>query len=201
MKHIIFFTIAIILFVSCESEEGLNTLTMKDGRTISIGNDIKYYQTINDFMSSVSFSFDNANDSYTVDTINYLIGERYKITGYSSDTIEAWEIAKFGNWIEQYGLRANHPYYVATRLIKKYVSQLSNGIMIVPTLNIDSMGYCPGITNPTFIIDKDTNSKFAIFKTGERVIGYDSDGNSIFYYIPNLKTVTWKFSIQDDGWE
>lgn len=152
-------------------------------------------------MSSVSFSFDNANVNRSIDTISYHIGERHKIIGYSSDTIGAWEIAKFGNWIEPYGLRANHPYYVSTRLIKKYVSLPPNGMMIVPALNTDSMGYCPGITFPTFIVDKDTNSKFAILKTGERVIGYDSDGNNIFYYIPNLKTVTWKFSIQDDGWE
>lgn len=201
MKLNIIFTIAILLFVSCESEDVLQMLTMKDGRTITIGNNVKYYQSINDFMSSVSFTFDSTNDNGSVDTISYLIGERYKIIGYSSDVMGAWEIAKFGNWIEKYGLKANQAYYVCTRLYKKYVNQPPKGIMIVPALNTDSMGYCPGINIPTFIIDKGTTSNFAILKTGERVIGYDSDGNSIFYYIPNLKTVTWKFSIQDDGWE
>ena len=201
MKLNIIFIIAIVIFASCESGDALKTLTMKDGRTIIVENGIKYYQSINDFMTAVSFSFDKSNANCPVDTTKFQIGGKYKITGVSSDTIGAWKVAKFGNWIEQYGLKANRPYYVCTRLFKKYLSLPSTGMMIVPTSTIDSMGYCPGINFSTFIIDKDTHLKSAILKTGERVIGYDAEGNHIFYYIPNLKKITWKFSIQEDGWE
>lgn len=201
MKLNILISFVIVILVSCESGDVITTLTMKDGRAITIVNGVKYYPSVNDFKSSVSFTFDSANDKGSVDTISYRNGERYKIKGYSSDTIVAWEIAKFGNWIEKYGLKADQNYYVCTRIFKQYVSRPPEGTMIVPALHNDSMGYCPGINYPTFTADYNKDSKFAILKTGERVIGYDSDRNSIFHYIPNLTKITWKFSVQDDGWE
>ena len=126
--------------------------------------------------------------------------------GYSQFFSVAWKIAEFGDWIKQYGLIPNTPYYVATRVYVKYVSSPPSGLRIVPKYGEEYMGYCPDILPRTFQVYENAPGKIKVLTTGIRYIGYDSNRNQVNINIPsfidnNANRLIWNFLIRDDGWD
>lgn len=196
----------ICLLQGCDKEEPIIKNVMKDGVEIVVPTKVRYYDSEEEFIHNVSFSFHREYDLKMVEEVEYTFGEQYVVTGYDQRYNGVWEKAKFGDWISSYGLDASDTYYVCTTVVTKYLNIPPQGLMIVPKLGIELMGYCPGIDPKTFLVDYATERDASILLTGARTIGYDSDGNSISISVPsffnnNTTNLTWKFLIQTDGWD
>lgn len=191
---------------SCNTEDSKYEIAMSDGNVITVDGRKFYYHTEDEFVHNVSFSFPKYYNYGNVEQIDYLENIEYAISGFDQSFIGTWEVAEFGNWIKAYGLMPNTPYYVATKVYTKYLSETPNGLRIVPKLGGEFMGYCPNITPKTFRVQQGESSRINILSTGVRHIGYDSNRASVNIDIPsfvdnNKDKPIWTFLIRDDGWD
>lgn len=190
----------------CTTEPEFNKILMKDGNTIEVNRNKRFYASENEFVHELSFSFHRQYNFTNVEQIYYSNDQEYTVFDFNKFYVGFWEIAEFGEWIQQYGLTPNAPYYVATRVYVKFVSSPPAGLRIVPKYGVENMGYCPDIIPKTFIVNNDANENLNILITGIRFIGYDSNRELVDVCIPsfvdnNKNKLTWKFLIRDDGWE
>lgn len=163
---------------------------------------IKFYDSENSFIHSVSFSSVENYQTYDVEDISYEVNGRYSLVGYDQMHTTCWEMTKFGAWATKYGLSPNRVYYVATDIFIKKLPVVPEGLMIVPSMNNEDMGFCPGIVNPTFMIKNDYHVNACILQTGNKSIKYNSNGTTVNVNINNLKEqLTWKFQIQKEVWD
>ncbi len=190
-----------LFFISCDSEGNTTCVTMKDGVTIEVETSIKYYNTEEDFIHSISFNFHKDFAFYPKIEFEYRPNEEYELSGYSQKFIGCWEKAQFGEWITQYGLSPYLTYYVCTKTYVQYVSLPPEDYMIVPKLSNDNMGVCPNIGSKTFLALNDNKKQTSTLITGVRFIGYDSHQETVNIELPQLNNIIWKFLIQSDGWE
>lgn len=206
MKYPLLLVICSLVFCCCEPENNPTSVTMKDGKTITVYSSQKSYLDKDEFVHRVSFSFPRPYKYDDVEEIKYLEDSTYTVNGYNQSFIGCWEIAKLGEWSRDYGLASNKVYYVATKVYTKYVSLPPNGLRIVPKLGGIFMGYRPDIEPRTFWVDNDFDAKVSILTTSTRYIGYDSEGNTIDCEIPSFinnkeNKLTWRFLVRDDGWD
>lgn len=203
MKMQLFLVVMSFLLCSCESEDNIISITMQDGNTITLNSSQKYYSNEEEFIHCVSFSFPRSYECSEIEYIDYLDDSEYIVEGCNQFFIGGWEIARFGEWIRNYGLNPNESYYVATKVYAKYLSKPPVGLRIVPKLGGTFMGYCPDIEARTFRIDNISEMQVSALITGIRYIGYDSKGNDIKYEMPSFinNELIWKFLIRDDGWD
>ena len=203
--HLVLFVVA-FLFCGCESEDDTITVTMRDGHTITTNSSQRYYTDEDSFVHGVSFAFARSYDYSEIEEMEYQDDSEGKVTGYNQSFIGSWEIAKFGEWIRDYGLESGKAYYIATKVYVKYTSMPPIGLRIVPKYGGHYMGYCPDIEQRTFRVYNNPDQNVSMLITGVRYIGYDSERNSINYEVPsftdNKKNIlTWEFLVRDDGWD
>ena len=203
--HLVLFVVA-FLFCGCESEDDTITVTMRDGHTITTNSSQRYYTDEDSFVHGVSFAFARSYDYSEFEELVYQDNSEGKVTGYNQSFIGSWEIAKFGEWIRDYGLESGKAYYIATKVYVKYTSMPPIGLRIVPKYGGHYMGYCPDIEQRTFRVYNNPDQNVSMLITGVRYIGYDSERSSINYEVPsftdNKKNIlTWEFLVRDDGWD
>lgn len=206
MKLYIIILVILCSLCSCNTEDSKYEVAMSDGNVIIVDGRKSYYHTEDEFVHNVSFSFPRYYNYSKVDKIDYLENMEYSVSGFDESFIGSWEIAEFGNWIKTYGLKPNTPYYVATKIYTKYLSETPIGLRIVPKLGGEFMGYCPDISPKTFRVQQDGNTQLSILSTGVRYIGYDSNRSPVNIDIPsfvdnNKVKPLWNFLIRDDGWD
>lgn len=206
--HCLFIEIIAIMGMccGCSSEPKFNKIPMKDGNTIEINGNKRFYSSENEFVHGVSFSFQRQYNFTNVEQIDYSDIREYTVFDFNQFFVGFWEIAEFGNWISQYGLTPNAPYYVATKVYVKFISSPPSGLRIIPKYGGEYMGYCPDIIHKTFRVYNDSNENLNILTTGIRYIGYDSNKEPVEICIPsfvdnNINKLTWNFLIRDDGWD
>lgn len=173
---------------------------MNDGNTINVASRKITYHSEEDFVRGFSFSFECNYNFSNKECINYDVGESYEVNGYDQTFIGSWQIAKFGDWIKNYGLNTDEYYYVATLIYAKYIERPITGTMIVPQTGL---GCSISEENKTFSVLSDKETNTSILLTCVRLIGYDKNKSAINLCIPQLtnNNITWKFLIQSDGWE
>lgn len=203
--HLVLFVVA-FLFCGCESEDDTITVTMRDGHTITTNSSQRYYTDEESFVHGVSFAFARSYDYSEIEEMEYQDDSEDKVTGYNQSFIGSWEIAKFGEWIRDYGLESGKAYYIATKVYVKYTSMPPIGLRIVPKYGGHYMGYCPDIEQRTFRVYNNPDQNVSMLITGVRYIGYDSERSSINCEVPsftdNKKDIlTWEFLVRDDGWD
>ena len=203
--HLVLFVVA-FLFCGCESEDDTITVTMRDGHTITTNSSQRYYTDEDSFVHGVSFAFARSYDYSEIEEMEYQDDSEGKVTGYNQSFIGSWEIAKFGEWIRDYGLESGKAYYIATKVYVKYTSMPQIGLRIVPKYGRHYMGYCPDIEQRTFRVYNNPDQNVSMLITGVRYIGYDSERSSINCEVPsftdNKKDIlTWEFLVRDDGWD
>ena len=203
--HLVLFVVA-FLFCGCESEDDTITVTMRDGHTITTNSSQRYYTDEESFVHGVSFAFARSYDYSEIEEMEYQDDSEDKVTGYNQSFIGSWEIAKFGEWIRDYGLEPGKAYYIATKVYVKYTSMPPIGLRIVPKYGGHYMGYCPDIEQRTFRVYNNPDQNVSMLITGVRYIGYDSERSSINCEVPsftdNKKDIlTWEFLVRDDGWD
>lgn len=203
--HLVLFVVA-FLFCGCESEDDTITVTMRDGHTITTNSSQRYYTDEESFVHGVSFAFARSYDYSEIEEMEYQDDSEGKVTGYNQSFIGSWEIAKFGEWIRDYGLESGKAYYIATKVYVKYTSMPPIGLRIVPKYGGHYMGYCPDIEQRTFRVYNNPDQNVSMLITGVRYIGYDSERSSINCEVPsftdNKKDIlTWEFLVRDDGWD
>jgi hypothetical protein len=203
--HLVLFVVA-FLFCGCESEDDTITVTMRDGHTITTNSSQRYYTDEDSFVHGVSFAFARSYDYSEIEEMEYQDDSEGKVTGYNQSFIGSWEIAKFGEWIRDYGLESGKAYYIATKVYVKYTSMPPIGLRIVPKYGGHYMGYCPDIEQRTFRVYNNPDQNVSMLITGVRYIGYDSERSSINCEVPsftdNKKDIlTWEFLVRDDGWD
>lgn len=203
--HLVLFVVA-FLFCGCESEDDTISVTMRDGNTITTNSSQRYYTDEDSFVHSVSFAFARSYDYSEIEEMEYQDDSEDKVTGYNQSFIGSWEIAKFGEWIRDYGLEPGKAYYIATKVYVKYTSMPPIGLRIVPKYVGHYMGYCPDIEQRTFRVYNNPDQNVSMLITGVRYIGYDSERSSINCEVPsftdNKKDIlTWEFLVRDDGWD
>lgn len=203
--HLVLFVVA-FLFCGCESEDDTITVTMRDGHTITTNSSQRYYTDEESFVHGVSFAFARSYDYSEIEEMEYQDDSEGKVTGYNQSFIGSWEIAKFGEWIRDYGLESGKAYYIATKVYVKYTSMPPIGLRIVPKYGGHYMGYCPDIEPRTFRVYNNPDQNVSMLITGVRYIGYDSERSSINCEVPsftdNKKDIlTWEFLVRDDGWD
>lgn len=186
MKHLLFGIFLTVILCSCDSGFDPMTVTMKDGKTITITSTQKYYSEEKGFIHGVSFSFPRPYNYSEIEDLDYHENTEYMVTGANQFYIGAWEIARFSNWIRAYGLDPDKSYYIATKVYTKYISSPPKGLRIVPKLGINCMGYCPDVEPQTFWAINNSENQVSILTTGVRYVGYDSDGDKIDKEIPSL---------------
>lgn len=204
MKLIFCLILIMLMLCSCETKDDSIRVTMEDGQSIVVSSSPKYYPNEDEFVHSVSFSFPRSYIPGHAEEINYLNESEGSVSGYDQSFIGAWEIARFGDWIKEYGLKPNNNYYVATKVYAKYVSQPPRGLRLVPKYEGDFMGYCPNVEPKTFLVNKLSQTEDIALLTGYRYIGYNSERETVNIEIPsfiNNNNLIWKFLIRDDGWE
>ena len=203
--HLVLFVVA-FLFCGCESEDDTITVTMRDGHTITTNSSQRYYTDEESFVHGVSFAFARSYHYSEIEEMEYQDDSEGKVTGYNQSFIGSWEIAKFGEWIRDYGLESGKAYYIATKVYVKYTSMPPIGLRIVPKYGGHYMGYCPDIEQRTFRVYNNPDQNVSMLITGVRYIGYDSERSSINCEVPsftdNKKDIlTWEFLVRDDGWD
>ena len=203
--HLVLFVVA-FLFCGCESEDDTITVTMRDGHTITTNSSQRYYTDEESFVHGVSFAFARSYDYSEIEEMEYQDDSEGKVTGYNQSFIGSWEIAKFGEWIRDYGQESGKAYYIATKVYVKYTSMPPIGLRIVPKYGGHYMGYCPDIEQRTFRVYNNPDQNVSMLITGVRYIGYDSERSSINCEVPsftdNKKDIlTWEFLVRDDGWD
>lgn len=179
---------------------------MRDGHTITTNSSQRYYTDEDSFVHGVSFAFARSYDYSEIEEMEYQDDSEGKVTGYNQSFIGSWEIAKFGEWIRDYGLEPGKVYYIATKVYAKYISMPPKGLRVIPKPEERFMGYCPDIEQRTFWVYNIPDEQVCMLITGVRYIGYDSERNSINYEVPsftdNKKNIlTWEFLVRDDGWD
>lgn len=179
---------------------------MRDGHTITTNSSQRYYTDEDSFVHGVSFAFARSYDYSEIEEMEYQDDSEGKVTGYNQSFIGSWEIAKFGEWIRDYGLESGKAYYIATKVYVKYTSMPPIGLRIVPKYGGHYMGYCPDIEQRTFRVYNNPDQNVSMLITGVRYIGYDSERSSINCEVPsftdNKKDIlTWEFLVRDDGWD
>lgn len=192
-------TAILLCMCSCNEEDNICTLTMNDGTTIDVASTKITYHSEEDFvrgLSSFECNYNFSNKEY----INYNVGESYEVNGYDQTFVGSWQIAKFGNWIRNYGLNPDEFYYVATLIYAKYIERPTTGTMIVPQTGL---GCSLSEEDNSFSVLSDKETNTAILLTCVRLIGYDKNKSAINLCIPQFtnNNLTWKFLIQSDGWE
>lgn len=206
MKYYSILLVIVCVLCSCDSEDELSEITMMDGNTITVDKYKRFYSTEEEFVHDVSFSFPREYNLNCVEKIDYLNNQEYTVYDYNQSFIGCWVIAEFGNWIKEYGLIPNVPYYVSTMIYVKYLSETPKGLRIVPKFGEEHMGYCPDIIPKTFRVYHYSNRKLNVLTTGFKYIGYDSKRKPIAINIPSFidnskNKLTWNFLIRDDGWD
>ena len=204
-KVIHIFLTVLVVICSCAPDTDIYSVTMHDGKTVTVNTSQKYYSGENEFAHRVSFSFPRSYDYSVMEKLEYVEDSSYVVNGYDQFFIGCWEKAVFGEWIRNYGLVPNKVYYVATKVYVKCVSRPQDGLMIVPKYGGLFMGYRPDVEPRTFWVDN-KDRQASVFTTGVRYIGYDSDGNGIYKEIPSLSNnknqkLVWNFLIQDNVWD
>lgn len=179
---------------------------MRDGNIITTNSSQRYYTDEESFVHGVSFAFARSYDYSEIEEMEYQDDSEGKVTGYNQSFIGSWEIAKFGEWIRDYGLESGKAYYIATKVYVKYTSMPPIGLRIVPKYGGHYMGYCPDIEQRTFRVYNNPDQNVSMLITGVRYIGYDSERSSINCEVPsftdNKKDIlTWEFLVRDDGWD
>ena len=206
MKCPLFLIVMIFLLCGCESEEDIISVTMQDGNTITTNSSQRYYSDEDEFVHGVSFAFARSYDYSEIEEIEYKDDSEGNVTGYNQFFIGSWEIAKFGEWIHDYGLEPDKTYYIATKVYVKYLLMPPKDLRIVPKLGGRFMGYCPDIGQKTFRVYNNSDTQVSMLITGVRYIGYDSERNSINCEVPSFSNnkndkLTWEFLVRDDGWD
>ena len=206
MRFQMFLIVMGFLFCGCESEDDTITVTMQDGNTITTNSSQRYYPDEDEFVHGVSFAFARSYDYSEIEDMEYQDDSEGKVTGYNQFFIGSWEIAKFGEWIHDYGLEPGKNYYIATKVYVKYLSMPPKGLRIVPKPGGRFMGYCPDIGQRTFRVYNNPDEQVSMLITSVRYIGYDSERNSINCEVPSFTgnkndKLTWEFLVRDDGWD
>lgn len=206
IKHLPLCLFAAFVCCSCDNDNNPMRVSMKDGNTIIVNSSPKFYPDEDKFVHAVSFKFPCSYDFSQTEEVEYTEDTEGAVKGYNQFFIGRWEAAKFGDWIRSHGLQPGKIYYVATKVYTKYVSRTPEGLQIVPKLGIASMGYCPDREPKTFRADYNRDAQAYVLSTGVRYIGYDSEGNCLYYEVPsfvndNKKDPTWKFLVMTDGWD
>lgn len=204
--HITLLLLLIFVASSCHDEVDNDIVTtMEDGKTIIISSEIHFYSTEEEFVHNVSFPSSHSAKAVEFEELNYSKGTLMAVYGYNNFSIQKWEKTKLGSWCEKYGLKPNNIYYVGTKVYDKYVSKPPEHLRIVPKYEENQMGYCPLVDSRFFEVLNEDYNQCTILRTGVRYIGYDSKRNPLNIEIPlifnNKNNLTWKFSIQDDGWD
>ena len=195
-------TLMAFLVLGCSSEDDMLHVVMKDGTTFDVESHVKVYETEDAFLHSVRFFPESQILPDEMENIDYEINSKYSLAGFSQMETGSWDMVKLGNWASRYGIRPDAVYYVATEMYIKKLPLLPDGLMIVPNTHNESMGFCPGIATQTFIYENDYTANSCVLKTGNRIIKYDINGNTINIDINKLKEqLTWKFQIQKEVWD
>ena len=195
-------TLMAFLVLGCSSEDDMLHVVMKNGTTFDVESHVKVYETEDAFLHSVRFFPESQILPDEMENIDYEINSKYSLAGFSQMETGSWEMAKLGNWASRYGIRPDAVYYVATEMYIKKLPLLPDGLMIVPNTHNERMGFCPGIATQTFIYENDYTANSCVLKTGNRIIKYDINGNTINIDINKLKEqLTWKFQIQKEVWD
>ncbi len=199
---ILLLIIHLLLSTSSCCESSTLTVTMTDGNTLNIPNEITVYYTQEDFEKDISFGFIRNYYPSEISYIDYLEGVHTSITGVDDTFCGTWKLARFGNWISEFGLVPNKTYYVATKTYAKYVNTPPDGLSIMPRKYTDTnMGYIPQSTQRTFQFYH-INHDFSVLLTGIPIIGYNSDREPLNLILTNLtKPLLWNFTIVENGWD
>lgn len=195
-------TLMAFLVLGCSSEDDMLHVVMKDGTTFDVESHVKVYETEDAFLHSVRFFPESQILPDEMENIDYEINSKYSLAGFSQMETGSWCMVKLGNWASRYGIRPDAVYYVATEMYIKKLPLLPDGLMIVPNTHNERMGFCPGIATQTFIYENDYTANSCVLKTGNRILKYDINGNTINIDINKLKEqLTWKFQIQKEVWD
>ncbi len=205
MKNILFYVALAIVLCSCEAGNWPIHVTMEDGKTITISPKTRYYTSEDEFIHGVSFPFPYSYIYPEIEKIDYVVDSSYTVTGYDQFFVGNWEIARFGEWARQYGLKPNSNYYVATKVYAKYVPKPPSELNIKPKLDIALMGYVPWSEYKTFFVSYEKDAQVSVLTTGVRYIGYDSERKNIDLDMPSFNEnknnkLTWKFLIVESVW-
>ena len=149
MKFQLFLIVMVFLFCGCESEDDIISVTMQDGNTITTNSSQRYYPDEDEFVHGVSFAFARSYDYSEIEEMEYQDDSEGKVTCYNQFFIGSWEIAKFGEWIRDYGLEPDKAYYIATKVYVKYISMPPKGLRIVPKPGGCSSTHSAVLTSPT----------------------------------------------------
>lgn len=198
--------ILVLLFCGCESKVNTITVTMKDGTAITTTPLQTYYPNEDGFVHGVSFAFQRKYDTSVFQKVEYKEDSIGKVTGYDQSFVGRWEIAKFGEWIRNFGLEPGKAYYVATKVYVKYLSMPPVGLQIIPDPEGRFMGYCPDLEKRTFRVYRMNEEHLVVLITSVRYIGYDVERNRVDCEVPSFPgdkrtKFTWRFKVTDDGWD
>lgn len=199
--------IFIFIFVieSCDRDSNIVAITMNDGNEITINKlDVAYYRSEAQFEQSSIVTENIPIHTKDVEYIDYKDGKSYTIYKRAQTFTINWKIARFGEWISNYGLKPKKKYYVSTKVYAINVISPPSGLMISPKFYSNGMGYPPnGGSIKTFnVIQNKMGTNISTLITCTKFIGYDEEKNKIDINIPQLNdTIKWSFLIQKDGWE
>lgn len=203
IKEGIFVILATFLFLcSCDKAETMYSLKMNDGKILTILPTSASYKSEKELLQQIPFIFSDTCVVSNKEGIKYQLDSTYNVTGVDQTLTGTWICAKFGEWIQNYGLSSNETYYIAPTIYCKYLEMPPSDLEIEPIQVVDDRGYVPDKNTKTFNVTYDKNHHCAILKTDFVLIGYDSNGNKINLLIPNyLNNLTWKFSIRKSLWD
>ncbi len=205
MKLLSFLISALLLCVlwSCENEDAIYNVQMRDGNTIRVQNTQRFYASAEEFAASGSFAFPRPFNYKDIEPIDYSVDTISVVYDYNQSFTGAWEVAEFGDWIKDYGLKPNTPYYVGTTMFAKYISLPPEGRELYPYFQGGKyMGYLPGIEGTNYYVTYSNANGCLILTTGLRFVGYDYSRNAINMHITtfpnnNPHELTWYYVISD----
>ena len=193
MRYTLLF-ILITLLVSCQEEDGnyMICYSMKDGTTLHAQEDIQEYESACSFLNT-----ENNLREKPKDIVILQDSKKDSIYGYDEIKSISWERAKFGNWVEKYGLNKANTYFVQTIKVVKIIPSSDQYALTEGAyndFNKDSIGINQNTGKRGFVISSSNINGGHEAYTIMKRIGYDSDGNDVNIYYPiKPSDIKWKY--------
>lgn len=130
--------------------------------------------------------------------------KRDSIYGYTEMKELSWERAKFGKWIEKYGLKSGEIYFVCTLGVTKRIPS-SSEYYVIPggydDSSKDSIGISENSMETGFLASTTNIGGDYASRTIIKKIGYTASGEKVGIYYPiSPALLKWRYFLVKDLW-
>lgn len=188
----------VCLCVACADSDDKERWVMKDGTVLYVEPEVRQYASEQEFVDEMAAGYmrrsGGRENPVPVDV------EPDSMYGAKEIRMKAWEKARFGAWVEAFGLATDKVYFVSTATVMKEIPHdgadyLAMGIY--QGKDLDSIGFAPfgeGMVHGYYVQSSEADAPLEA-RTMLRYVGYDGEGNGVGYYYPvgEVENLKWRY--------